>query len=92
MVSQSYILASGVNVRLEKFGLLFYDYRGPRLYFLPSRDWVPAEFFDGRKSAGELVETLYTRHGWSRDLISEQIGRILRMLEVRGLIHEQSVC
>ncbi|MGC8659757.1 MAG: mycofactocin biosynthesis chaperone MftB, partial [Desulfomonilaceae bacterium] len=32
----SYVLAPGVNVRPEKFGLLFYDYRGPRLYFLPT--------------------------------------------------------
>lgn len=88
----SYVLAPGVNVRPEKFGLLFYDYRGPRLYFLPSKDWVPAEFFDGIADSSELVESLHQKYGWSKDLIWRRMSGIFTMLEAKGLIHEQPIC
>ncbi len=52
MESQSvYVLEEGVQVRREKFGLLFYDYRGPRLYFVPSKDLLEDGFFDGTQSS-----------------------------------------
>jgi putative mycofactocin binding protein MftB len=92
MVANCYVLARGVSVRSEKFGLLFYDYRGPRLYFVPSRDWIPPEFFDGTENSSDLVEKLHEKHGWSTELIGSQLNRIFQMLESKGLINEQSLC
>jgi putative mycofactocin binding protein MftB len=85
-------LSSGVQVRREKFGLLFYDYRGPRLHFVPSGDLLDASLFDGTRTIGELVETLHSKHKWSRQWIMKKLDQILQQLEGKGLIHGQSVC
>ena len=87
-----YQLNKGVQVRREKFGLLFYDYRGPRLYFLPSRDLVDDTFFEGTQSLEELVSGIQARHQWPRPWIEERIGQVLDQLETKGLIHGQSIC
>jgi len=87
-----YFLQEGVQVRREKFGLLFYDYRGPRLYFVPSGDLLDDDFFEGKYSSKQLVESICTEYGWPHVLVSEQVGRILAMLQRKGLIHEQPVC
>jgi putative mycofactocin binding protein MftB len=85
-------LNSGVQVRREKFGLLFYDYRGPRLYFVPSGDLLDASLFDGTQTLDELVESLHREHQWPRQWIMEKLEQILKQLEGKGLIHGQSVC
>lgn len=87
-----YRLNKGVQVRREKFGLLFYNYRGPRLYFLPSQDFVKADFFDGTQSLSELVSAVQARHNWPRSWIAERLGAIMGQLEDKGLIHGQSIC
>lgn len=89
---QVYSLNKGVQVRSEKFGLLFYNYRGPRLYFLPSQDLLDENFFNGQRSLEELVEAIHARHQWPLPWIRQQLENILQMLENKGLIHEQSVC
>ena len=85
-------LNRGVQVRCEKFGLLFYNYRGPRLYFLPSRDLVDDHFFSGVQTLGELVSAIRARHNWPRPQIEERLGQIMNLLEAKGLIHGQSIC
>ena len=87
-----YTLAEGVQVREEIFGLLFYDYRGPKLYFAPTRQLIGSSFFDGHQSMRQLIETVIAEHGWPRRQIEEQLGRIFKMLKQKGLIHEQSIC
>jgi putative mycofactocin binding protein MftB len=87
-----YGLADGVQVRRESFGLLFYDYRGPRLYFVPSRDLVDDRFFEGKRTARQLVESICAQHDWPRLLVFTKVNEILTLLETKGLIHEQSVC
>jgi len=87
-----YRLADGVQVRREKFGLLFYDYRGPKLYFLPSRDLIEDKFFDGTLTAPQLVESVCAEHDWPRQEVSSKVSQILELLKTKGLIHEQSVC
>jgi putative mycofactocin binding protein MftB len=82
-------LNRGVQVRREKFGLLFYNYRGPRLYFLPSQDLVDDHFFDGTQSLSELVNTIHARHHWPQSWIEERILQIMGQLEAKGLIHGQ---
>lgn len=42
-----YVLNAGTQVRRESFGLLFYTMAGPRLYFLPSKDILEEDFFQG---------------------------------------------
>ena len=87
-----YCLNKGVQVRRERFGLLFYDYRGPRLYFVPSRDLVTARFFDGTRSMAELAGAIHQRHHWPQPWIEERLSQIMNRLEAKGLIHGQPIC
>ena len=84
-----YKLADGVQVREEKFGLLFYNYRGPRLYFVPSKDLIDADFFNGRQSVSGLIASICARKGWTRAGVGERITQILAKLEDKGLIDGQ---
>jgi len=84
-----YTLAEGVQVREEIFGLLFYDYRGPKLYFAPTRDMIGSDFFDGRQSMQQLIESIITEHHWPRSQIEKQLDRVFKMLRQKGLINEQ---
>lgn len=51
-----YKLADGAAVREEDFGLLFYTFRGPRLYFLPSGNLLGCGFFQGDASLTQWLE------------------------------------
>ncbi len=86
-----YRLAAGVQVRKELFGLLFYDYRGPRLYFVPSRNLMTDAFFEGRQSVGDLLDELCEEMPWPRQQIENQLGQVLTKLEGKGLIHGESI-
>jgi len=86
-----YRLNKGVQVRSEKFGLLFYNYRGPRLYFLPCQDLVEDDFFNGTRPLSELVSAVQARHNWPRPWIEERLDKIMGQLEAKGLIHGQSI-
>jgi hypothetical protein len=71
---KKYRLAQGTQVRQEDFGLLFYTMSGPRLYFLPVKQWITTDFFEGHfslpcwfeknnipiKNAGKLYEKIET--------------------------------
>jgi len=83
--------ADGIQVREEKFGLLFYNYRGPRLYFVPSKDLIDVEFFNGRQSVSGLIASICGRRGWTSAGVGERITQILAKLEDKGLIHEQPI-
>jgi len=87
-----YHLRKGVQVRKEKFGLLFYDYRGPRLYFVPTKNLIENDFFDGTKTTEELIESIRTRYGQSRQASQQWVTQVLSGLEQKGLIHGQSIC
>ena len=87
----SFRLTAGVQVREESFGLLFYNYRGPRLYFVPSGDLIGADFFDGRQSVGDLIASITSRKGLAGIDISKRITMILDKLAEKGLIYEQSI-
>lgn len=84
-----YKLAKGVQVRKEIFGLLFYDYRGPRLYFVPSKDLIADTFFNGKQSVKELTDTLCSSTAWPLKQVQEQINKVLEMLEGKGLVYGQ---
>ncbi len=88
----AYRLEDGVQVRRENFGLLFYDYRGPRLYFLPSENLIRDDFFQGRQVAGDLVESFHVENGLPRETIRARLSLIMEMLLSKGLVHEQPIC
>ncbi len=89
---KGYRLANGVQVRKENFGLLFYDYRGPRLYFVPSKDLLTDTFLNEEQRINYLndpltiLATSYSKH------IQKRIKNLLKMLTEKGLIYEQSIC
>jgi len=87
-----YKLADGVQVREEKFGLLFYNYWGPRLYFVPSKDLMDVDFFNGRQSVSGLIASICARKRWARAGVGERIMQVLAKLEDKGLIYGQSIC
>lgn len=87
-----YRLAEGVQVRSETFGLLFYDYRGPRLYFVPSKHLVPEDFFQGRQTVADVTDGLCTDRPEIRDRLNVQLTRVLEALEKKGLVHGQPIC
>jgi putative mycofactocin binding protein MftB len=87
-----YHLKDGVQVRKEKFGLLFYDYRGPRLYFVPTKNLIESGFFNGTETAEGLIESIRTHHRQSLQASKKWVMQVLTTLEQKGLIHEQPVC
>lgn len=87
-----YRLHTGVQVRREAFGLLFYDYRGPRLYFLPTRELLSEHFFDGVQPLTEVARTIQSRHRWPRPKIDKFLVQTMNQLETKGLVHGQSIC
>jgi putative mycofactocin binding protein MftB len=84
--------ADGVQVRAEDFGLLFYNYRGPRLYFVPSQDLIDVDFFNGRRSLSGLIASICARKGWTKYQVEEKIMQVLAKLEDKGLINGQPIC
>jgi putative mycofactocin binding protein MftB len=88
-LESAYRLEAGVQVRNEVFGLLFYDYRGPRLYFVPSKDLLPDTFFQGNEPVSDLLDRLSAQKPWPREQIQDQLERTLDSLEGKGLIHGQ---
>lgn len=87
-----YSLADGVQVRSEAFGLLFYDYRGPRLFFVPSGNLLTDRFFEGKQSLATLLDQLGPQPAGSRQQVVGQVMRLLDKLERKGLIHGQPLC
>lgn len=88
----TYRLEDGVQVRWEKFGLLFYNYRGPRLYFVPTKDLLHPDFFTGSRNVGELVDRIEAAKAWPRSWIESWVDQVMNMLRQKGLICGQSIC
>jgi putative mycofactocin binding protein MftB len=84
---KTYGLSPGTQIRKEDFGLLFYTMKGPRLYFLPSKDFLDPSFFSGACSLGQAMQqnglTLKTA-----ETLLKKFKKSLTMLEDKGVIHE----
>ena len=86
-------LSPGVQVRKEKFGLLFYDYRGPILHFLPTGDLISETFFSTDQTVNQLIAAIQWKRRWSaHQEIADYVKQIVTKLMARGLIHGQSLC
>jgi putative mycofactocin binding protein MftB len=73
------------RVRQERFGLLFYDSRGPRLLFVETGSLIEPGFFRGEESVDTALGRLSER---DRDRIH---GLIVKLRE-KGYVREQSLC
>ena len=70
------------RVRQERFGLLFYDSRGPRLLFAETGNLLAPDFFEVVRGRGELPVGLAARE--------EQIlEKFITQLLERGYLREQ---
>lgn len=90
-MNSKYFISEGVQVRSERFGLLFYHYAGPKLYFVRSSDLVDETFFSGKQTVSDLIQTLRKTRGWSEELAERQLSKLMQPLKSRGLIYEQHV-
>lgn len=87
ILEKKYTLNSGTQVRSEDFGLLFYTMIGPRLYFLPVKQWIRPSFFQGQYSLRQWM----TKESINQKIASCHIERIqacLEELSEKGVIRE----
>jgi putative mycofactocin binding protein MftB len=63
-------LAPGTQVRAEDFGLLFYTWVGPRLYFLASGDLLGERFFGGEWTLAEWLAAAPKRRSLARGRVA----------------------
>jgi putative mycofactocin binding protein MftB len=68
--SHSYRLAHGISVRREKFGLLFYNSKGPKLTFVRSGPWILPSFFSGELDLKKWIQARFPA------LLEEERGRV----------------
>jgi putative mycofactocin binding protein MftB len=79
-----YVLDPACRVRKEKFGLLFYDLRGPRLLFAETGDLVAPELFHPDGRAGHALR--------GRTLAEQvRVERFLASLAAKGFLREQPI-
>jgi putative mycofactocin binding protein MftB len=88
-MNSTYLLCKGVQVRPEKFGLLFYCYTGPKLYFVPSTDLLDVGFFQGRQTLGELMAAVRQAREQPQEAVKQRLLTILNLLRSKGLVYEQ---
>ena len=81
---KSYVLDPACRVRKEKFGLLFYDLRGPRLLFAETGDLLdPDSLRPGARGAADPR---------SRTLAEQvRLQRLLSSLAAKGFLREQPI-
>ncbi len=70
------------RVRAEKFGLLFYDLRGPRLLFAETGALMQTDFFQGKVPVDEFLARLEERD-------RNRVNSLLVKLREKGYISEQ---
>jgi len=51
-------LAAGVQVRAEKKGLLFYNRKGPRLYFISSGELLTPDYFGSGRTLDDWLSAV----------------------------------
>ena len=77
----TYAMTLGTQVRVERMGLLFYQRRGPRLFFIASGDLIDPEFF----SSGRTLKEWLSGRKVSAATI-EALERALAGLETKGVL------
>jgi putative mycofactocin binding protein MftB len=70
------------RARQEKFGLLFYDCRGPRLLFAATGTLLPADYFGAVRSRDEFP-------AGTSDSEKKALQKFVTQLLEKGFLHEQ---
>lgn len=73
------------RVRQEKFGLLFYDSRGPRLLFAETGKLLPHDFYESIRGRDELPAGL-------SDTQKLALQKFVTQLLEKGFLREQPLC
>jgi hypothetical protein len=82
-------LACGISVRNERFGLLFYNPKGPKLTFLHSGPWIHPEFFSGQLHLKKWIQSQFPTVSEEKLLkVEDSLLRVLSKLIKKGLIIE----
>jgi hypothetical protein len=91
-LSPSYRLAHGISVRGEKFGLLFYNSKGPKLIFVRSGPWIDPIFFSGQLDLKHWIQTRFSNFPKKemRRIEAKLLQVLLRLVE-KGLIVETAM-
>ena len=90
--SPTYRLAHGISVRGEKFGLLFYNSKGPKLIFVRSGPWIHPIFFSSRLDLKNWIQSRFPALAEKERLrIEEKLLQVLSRLVEKGLIVETAV-
>jgi putative mycofactocin binding protein MftB len=80
-----YVLHPACRVRSERFGLLFYDLRGPRLLFAETGAVLsPALLQQGVEVAQVLSHQPHDEQA--------RVERLLKSLVTKGFLREQPIC
>jgi putative mycofactocin binding protein MftB len=82
MASAGCKLHPACRVRAEKFGLLFYDLRGPRLLFAETGELISPDFFQGKEPVEQFLGKLDLRN-------QNRVHGLLAKLREKGYISEQ---
>lgn len=80
----TYLLDPACRVRKEKFGLLFYDLRGPRLLFAETGELLGPELF----RQGGVGDDLLAGRSHAEQA---RVKRLLKSLVEKGFLREQSL-
>jgi hypothetical protein len=88
-VQRFYRLAHGISVRKEKFGILFYNPKGPKLTFVHSGPWLSPVFFSEKLDLGKWIQTQFPNLSEEKMLkIEEELLHTLSKLVEKELIVE----
>lgn len=82
MSAHMYRLHPACRVRQEKFGLLFYDSRGPKLLFAETGAMLPENYFTEESVQQRVWQSF-------NELSRQRLLKLFARLEDGGFIHEQ---
>jgi putative mycofactocin binding protein MftB len=86
---RSYHLARGIRLRRERFGLLFYNPKGPKLVFVHSGALIQPEFFSGKIHLKKWIQNRFPTLSEEKILKAEErLSPVLSKLVEQGLIIE----
>ena len=82
-------LADNVQVRKERWGLLFYQQADHKVFFIRSGDWLYPEHFDGTWTYEDIIEDINRRTGAPVENIERSLPKLTERLSAgRILLHQ----
>ncbi|MGD1119967.1 MAG: hypothetical protein ABR886_10860 [Dehalococcoidales bacterium] len=82
-------LATGVQVRRESWGLLFYHQSRHKVCFVRSRGWLSPAHFDGTWTLESIAGDITRRTGTSSEKIERALPRLTEQLSHSGMLADE---